>query len=84
MEQLTNYDYPETCVNFKISYSAISAVNTCDFIHAGADLHSNIEVLERDMIRATLEKFNQNKSRAAEALGISRKTLARKIKRLKV
>ncbi len=52
--------------------------------HAGADLHSNIEVLERDMIRATLEQFNQNKSRAAEALGISRKTLARKIKRLKV
>jgi PAS domain S-box-containing protein len=52
--------------------------------HAGADLHSNIEVLERDMIRATLEQFNQNKSRAAEALGISRKTLARKIKRLRV
>lgn len=51
---------------------------------SGRDLQSNIDSLERDVIRKTLMKYGENKSRTAEALGISRKTLFRKIKRLKL
>jgi PAS domain S-box-containing protein len=44
------------------------------------NLLSNIEHLEIKMIREALLKFSMNKSRAAESLGVSRKTLTRKIK----
>ncbi|MCU0600022.1 MAG: sigma-54-dependent Fis family transcriptional regulator [Desulfobacterales bacterium] len=44
------------------------------------DLTSNIEHLEMKMIREALLKFGMNKTRAAESLGVSRKTLTRKIK----
>jgi PAS domain S-box-containing protein len=60
----------------------INAGNDAVLENTGEDLQSNIEELEKDMIRKTLEKLSQNKSRAAEALGISRKTLFRKIKKL--
>jgi transcriptional regulator with PAS, ATPase and Fis domain len=38
--------------------------------------------MEKEMIRKALTEHKNNKSRAAEALGISRKTLSRKMKRL--
>jgi transcriptional regulator with PAS, ATPase and Fis domain len=46
-----------------------------------SSLKHEIENLERASLREALERYGGNKSRAAEALGISRKTLARKIKR---
>ncbi len=46
-----------------------------------SSLKHDIENLERASLREALERYGGNKSRAAEALGISRKTLARKLKR---
>lgn len=46
----------------------------------GVTLHGNISCLEKEMIHKALLKNGMNKSRAAEALGISRKTLTRKLK----
>ncbi len=51
---------------------------------SGQDLQSTIDSIERDVIRKTLMQYDENKSRTADALGISRKTLFRKIKRLKL
>ena len=47
-------------------------------------LRRNIEVVERASLKEALEHCRGNRSRAAEYLGISRKTLARKLKRLGV
>ena len=41
---------------------------------------TNIETLERDSIRRALDKSNGNRKLAADALGISERTLYRKIK----
>ncbi|MGC8594390.1 MAG: sigma-54 interaction domain-containing protein [Candidatus Kryptoniota bacterium] len=47
----------------------------------GGDGHSlNIEEMERTMIREAIKKFHGNKKLAAEALGISPRTLYRKLK----
>ncbi len=46
-----------------------------------SSLKHDIENLERASLRDALERYGGNKSKAAEALGISRKTLARKVKR---
>jgi DNA-binding NtrC family response regulator len=47
----------------------------------GANLKGEIERLERASLKAALERHGGNKSRAAQALGISRKTLFRKLRR---
>ena len=44
-------------------------------------LREDIERLERQSLKEALERHGGNKSRTAEALGISRKTLFRKLKR---
>lgn len=44
------------------------------------NLQDNINSLEKNIITKALLKHGENKSRAAEELGISRKTLARKLK----
>jgi PAS domain S-box-containing protein len=46
-----------------------------------ADLKSEIERLERATLKQALERHGGNKSKTARALGISRKTLFRKLKR---
>jgi PAS domain S-box-containing protein len=51
---------------------------------SGLNLQDNIGSLEKDIIRKALLQHGENKSRAAETLGISRKTLARKIKTFKL
>jgi two-component system response regulator HupR/HoxA len=48
------------------------------------DLKSAVRVLEKDMIRETLTRFSQNKSRTARALGISRQSLLDKLRRMGV
>ena len=55
--------------------------DTDTFINAsGLNLQDNINSLEKEMILKALAKYGENKSRAADALGISRKTLGRKLK----
>jgi len=47
----------------------------------GSSLKGEIERLEKASLKEALERHGGNKSRAAQALGISRKTLFRKLKR---
>lgn len=44
------------------------------------DLQDNLGSLEKEIISKMMVKYGGNKSRSAEALGITRKTLARKLK----
>ena len=46
------------------------------------DLKSAVRVLEEEMIRETLVRLAQNKSRTARALGISRQSLLEKLRRM--
>ena len=46
------------------------------------DLKSAVRELEDEMIRETLARFKQNKSRTARALGISRQSLIEKLRRM--
>ncbi len=46
------------------------------------DLKSAVRELEEEMIRKTLHRYNQNKSRTARALGISRQSLLEKLRRM--
>jgi two-component system response regulator HupR/HoxA len=46
------------------------------------DLKTAIRDLEDEMIRKTMARFNQNKSRTARALGISRQSLLDKLRRI--
>jgi two-component system, NtrC family, response regulator HupR/HoxA len=46
------------------------------------DLKSAVRDLETDMIKDALRRFNQNKSRTARALGISRQSLLEKLRRM--
>jgi len=50
----------------------------------GLNLQNNVGSLEKEIIRKALVQYGENKSRAAEALGISRKTLSRKMKAMKL
>jgi DNA-binding NtrC family response regulator len=49
-------------------------------LHAG----TTVEEVERQLILLTLQHTNDNKTRAAEMLGISLKTLHNKLNRLKI
>lgn len=49
---------------------------------ADGDLKSAVRDLEDEMIRETLARFSQNKSRTARALGISRQSLLEKLRRM--
>lgn len=51
---------------------------------AEGDLKSAVRELEEAMIRDTLERFSQNRSRTARALGISRQSLLEKLRRMGV
>ena len=53
-----------------------------DPLHKDFNLHAQTGHLEKEVILEALNKFNGNKSKAADALMISRKTLTRKLKRL--
>ncbi len=49
--------------------------------NTGGSLQESIDHLEAQIISKTIREYNGNKSRAAEVLNVSRKTLARKMKR---
>ncbi|MBN1570087.1 MAG: sigma-54-dependent Fis family transcriptional regulator [Acidobacteria bacterium] len=49
---------------------------------SNGDLKSAVRELEEEMIRDTLSRFGENKSRTARALGISRQSLLEKLKRM--
>ncbi|MEJ2110243.1 MAG: sigma-54 dependent transcriptional regulator [Acidobacteriota bacterium] len=51
-------------------------------ITSDGDLKSAIRDLEEEMIQKTLVRFDQNKSRTARALGISRQSLIDKLRRM--
>jgi DNA-binding NtrC family response regulator len=44
----------------------------------------DLQALEKKAILQALQKFNNNRSAAAEALGISRRTLQRKLKEYQI
>jgi two-component system, NtrC family, response regulator HupR/HoxA len=48
------------------------------------DLKSAVRILEEDMIRETLARLGQNKSRTARVLGISRQSLLEKLRRMAI
>ncbi len=50
----------------------------------GLTLQESVDNIEKSVIKNTLTKLRGNKSKAAEALNISRKTLARKMKRFEL
>jgi len=49
-----------------------------------SNLKGTIEDIEKNCIIEALKKFKGNKSKAADSLGITRKTLSRKVKRLEI
>jgi two-component system, NtrC family, response regulator HupR/HoxA len=51
-------------------------------IATDGDLKSAVRVLEEEMIRETLARLGQNKSRTARVLGISRQSLLEKLRRM--
>ncbi len=51
---------------------------------AGLDLKGMVEDIERRVILQMLEEYHWNKSKTAEALGLSRQGLLKKIARLKL
>lgn len=52
------------------------------FRRESASLKEAVQDLEADMIRAAMDRFRQNKSRTARALGISRQSLLDKLRRM--
>lgn len=50
--------------------------------HSDGNLKSAVRDLEEEMIRETLARFGQNKSRTARALGISRQSLLKKLRKM--
>jgi two-component system response regulator HupR/HoxA len=50
--------------------------------HSDGDLKSAVRDLEEELIRETLARFGQNKSRTARALGISRQSLLKKLRKM--
>ncbi len=50
--------------------------------HSDGNLKSAVRDLEEEMIRKTLARFGQNKSRTARALGISRQSLLKKLRKM--
>lgn len=57
----------------------VSELEDKPLIDPGAIGEITMEEVEREFIRLTLEKFNHNRRRTAEALGIAERTLYRKI-----
>ncbi len=94
MEALMNYEYPGNVRELQNVIQRYLAVRSIDFLYEnaaapadakafnpeGLNLQDNINTLEKDIISKALLKHGENKRRAAEALGISRKTLTRKLK----
>jgi len=53
-------------------------------LHTDGNLKSAVRDLEEEMIREALARFDQNKSRTARALGISRQSLLKKLRKMGV
>jgi len=51
---------------------------------SNGNLKIAIQDLEQEMIRETMERFQQNKSKTARALGISRQSLIEKLRRMRM
>jgi two-component system response regulator HupR/HoxA len=54
------------------------------FAPAGSTLKDKVESLERHILREALQRHKWNRSRVAEALGLSRVGLANKIRRYRL
>ncbi|MBW1708614.1 MAG: sigma 54-interacting transcriptional regulator [Deltaproteobacteria bacterium] len=98
MKALYNYDWPGNVRELQNALSRYLVVGRLDFIHsedtsvdAGEDvleeigvanLKSAVERLERSIISDALKQTNWNRTKAASLLGIPRKTLFRKMKKI--
>ena len=97
MELISKHDWPgnvrelENTVERLVVLSNGPMLEPSDLVYAGIlpsqDAESHplaLKDLEREHILRTLQKFSQNKSDAARALGIDRKTLREKLKRYNI
>lgn len=100
MKTLINYEYPGNVRELQNVIQRYLAVKSIDFLFENdsipvepvlnaiqpepLNLYDNIDTIEKDMICKAMIKHRQNKSQAAESLGISRKTLARKLKMFQI
>ena len=63
-----------------LSFGGRGKTSTSHQLKSGT-LHEKIEALERREIKAALEKCNNNRTHTAQALGLSRQGLLKKIER---
>jgi DNA-binding NtrC family response regulator len=73
-------DFPDEI--FKVAELPAAGGNDgIDSAQSGENTPPTLAILERDYIKATLERVSFKKNKAAEILGIDRVTLHRKIRR---
>lgn len=97
LDDLVAYDWPGNVRELQNVIQRYLTVNRLDFISPepvqakaplseavenGADLRGATENVEKALIKKALDQNRGHKSRTAESLGISRKTLFRKMRRL--
>jgi len=67
-----------------LSVNLINMPNSSNVNSPRIDLSRNKDALEAQLIRSCLQKHNNNRSKAAEEMGISRTTLYRKMERYRI
>jgi two-component system, NtrC family, response regulator HupR/HoxA len=81
MERLVLLSEPDKTIGPELLSDHINQRHRAS-LPSNGDLKSAIRDLEEEMIRNAMERFDQNRSRTARALGISRQSLIEKLRRM--